>query len=443
MADPRDLAARRARLPFALLYGLALPLLLAALLLRLLGRRRLLGLRAKLTGEGPACAPGAIMIHGVSLGEVMLMRPLVPVLETLFGAPCLITTSTETGWQAAERAFPGHQRRFFPFDAPWAVGRFLQRTRPSRVILLELELWPIFLLACAERRIPVHLLNARMTARSFLRYHRLRRLLAPVFAVPRPCLAQNQLWARRLTALGAREVQVSGSIKSDLVRVADAASLAAERLRLGLCGEQRPIFLIASTSEGEEEALLRSFQGWGQGWRLLICPRHPERGAEIQRLCAGLGLDALRSTASGWPLQPGAQQAIIIDEIGRLNDLYGLAELCAVGGGFGSGRHGQNMLEPAAAGRCTVVGWDTSNFPDAMNLLRGAGGVVAVSPTTLDGELRRLAGDADARARIGAAGRAAWLADRGSLGRITTILATETGPCTSSPPSACCSPSRP
>ncbi|MFW5845998.1 MAG: glycosyltransferase N-terminal domain-containing protein, partial [Planctomycetota bacterium] len=126
-----DLAARRAALPWCLLYAAAAPLLLAYLLWRRLASPRPLpGLRAKLTGRQPPLPPGYTLIHGVSLGEVALMRPLVPLLEELFQTPCLICTSTGTGAQAAEHFFPTHQRRFLPFDAPWAVRRFLQEQAP-------------------------------------------------------------------------------------------------------------------------------------------------------------------------------------------------------------------------------------------------------------------------------------------------------------------------
>ncbi len=138
------------------LAGLLGALLVPALALRLARRRKgLVGLREKRSGEGPALRPGQLLMHGVSLGEVNLMRPLVPRLEQALGASCLLTTTTETGRAQLDALFPGHQRAFFPFDLPWAVRRFLARTRPRLVVLLEFELWPLFLCACHGLRIPV------------------------------------------------------------------------------------------------------------------------------------------------------------------------------------------------------------------------------------------------------------------------------------------------
>jgi len=397
---------------FALLF--ALPLLAVRLAKR---ARPLVGVSSKWSGASAPAPAGCTLIHGVSMGEVQLMRLLVPELERLFGAPCLITTSTDTGWAAAAGAFPDHRRRFFPFDSPWAVRRFLDLHRPARVILLELELWPQFLLTCQQRNLPVILLNARLSERSFRGYARLPSLLGPVFGSIHLAQAQNAAWAARLRALGVREVQIPGSLKADLVKPVDVLAGQQQRRRLGLATDSRPIFLVASTSAGEEQALIKSWLGWGAAWRLIICPRHPERGAQLQGLCQQLGVAARCTALADLPLPEGGDKVLIVDEIGHLGALYQLAAMAVVGGSLGSGRHGQNMLEAVANGCCTIVGWDTSNFPDAMALLRAADGVVEMHPETIDTILRELATDPDRRACVAAAGRQAWMAARGAAAR--------------------------
>lgn len=374
------------------------------------------------------------MVHGVSLGEVMLMRPLVPRLEAALGRRCLLTTSTETGAQALAQHFPGHERAFLPFDLPWAVERFLRRARPAALILLELELWPGLLAACHGRGIPVALVNARVSARSYRGYRRLGFLLRPLLRRVRLALGQNGLWTARLAALGvARDrARCTGSMKADMVARATPDAALAEAQRLGL-GAGRPLLLVASTGPGEEVAVLggRARAWTRRGWSIVVCPRHPERGAELaQQLAAAEGLAVRRSSQR--ERARDASDIVVVDEIGRLGALYALCAqrggIAVVGGSLGSGRGGQNMLEAAAAGCCTVVGPDTRNFPDAMALLRAADGVVEADPADggpagLAATLDALAADAARRATLGGAARRAWAAGQGATERAVEALA--------------------
>ncbi len=415
----------------AAFFASALPVVLPAAVLLLahrlwLRRKGLTGLGAKLSGRGARRAPGQILVHGVSLGEVNLMRPLVPALEAALGARCLLTTTTETGWARLAELFPGHDRELLPLDLPWAVEHFLARTRPRAIVLLELEVWPQLLYRAAARGIPVWLLNARVSERSFGGYRRGGALLAPCFRSLDLVLAQNSLWGARLRALGAPRVQVCGSMKADMVApVTDHA----RRVLASACGlsDHQPLLLLASTSAGEERTILAARLGaWlGRGWQVVLCPRHPERGAELADLIRSLGVSVARSSNGG--ARP-ADGVLIVDQIGRLGGLYAqtatTAGIAVVGGSMGSGRGGQNMLEPAAVAACTVVGWDTRNFPDAMALLRTAGGVVEVTAATLHQTLESLAKDPTERARVGRAGHAAWAAGRGAVARAVALCST-------------------
>jgi 3-deoxy-D-manno-octulosonic-acid transferase len=415
---------------FAVLYLALAPVALGFLAYRLLGRRRaLVHLRQKFSGDGPQLTPHCILLHGVSLGEVTLLRKLVPELERLSRSRCLLSTTTETGAQGLERHFPGHQRTFLPVDLPWAVNRFLSRTRPRLVVLMENELWPVLLCSCAMRGIPVVLANARMSDRSFARYRHTGAITAPLFRSLALVLPQNASYAARLSHLGVprSRMRVCGSMKSDSVVVADEGAVMALATRLGLAASREPIALFASTSQGEEERLLRATRHWGPAWRIIICPRHPERGAEIAALCAQLDLESRRSSAPGRDLATPAGTVVIVDEIGCLGALYGLSAqrdgLAVVGGSLGSGRGGQNMLEAAAAGCAVVVGWDTRNQPDAMRLLRGHQAVCELGESALGAQLEGLRTDPGERARLGQRARHAFTRERGATATVAGLIA--------------------
>jgi 3-deoxy-D-manno-octulosonic-acid transferase len=403
----------------------ALPVLPAVLAHRLWIRRKgLTGLAGKLTGCTGWTRRGDVVVHGVSLGETALMAPLLPELEAVFGRPCSLTTTTETGWAALAQRFPERQRAFLPLDLPWAVERFLSETRPSLLVLLELELWPGLLAACHRRGIPVAILNARITERSFRGYRHAVTALGPLLDPVIVC-AQNPTWAARLRALGCRRVAVTGSMKADMVRLTDAGTAAAMAQRLALAGT--PLLLAASTSGDEEMLVVQAWQEAGlraAGWRLVLAPRHPERGPLLAEALRRHGLEPWLASRDDAPAPAGSVP--IIDETGRLSALYACAAasdgIAIVGGSLGSRRHGQNMLEPAAAGACTVVGDDTSNFPDAMALLREAGGIAECAPAGLAALLRELAGDAGRRRALGVAGRAAWAGNRGATARTVAAL---------------------
>lgn len=440
MADG-DRGRWRLRLAFySLLLIPALPLIAAFLAHRLLIRRKSLpGLGEKLAGAGPALTPGRVLIHGVSLGEVNLMRPLLPGLEAAFGGRALLTSSTTTGRGQLDKLFADHERAFFPLDLPWAVRRFLARARPRLALMLEFELWPLFLCAAFARGVPVVVVNAKVSARSFRRFKAAGALVRPLFRSLSLVLAQNGQWGARLLALGVRRERlvVTGSMKADIVNRATPAEAQDEAARTGLKVD-RPLLLLASTSAaqaggaGEERALLAGrLAAWHErGWQVAICPRHPERGGELAALVRELGATP-RRTSAGERL--GAEgEVLVVDEIGRLAALYALTAatggLAVVGGSLGSGRGGQNMLEAAAHGCCTVVGWDTRNFPDAMELLRLEDGVVELGEQEeLPTRLLALAADAGRRRAVGAVGERAWAKGRGATARAVAAIVSRLG----------------
>ena len=243
--------------------------------------------------------------------------------------------------------------------------------------------------------------------------------------------AQNGLYAARLRRLGCRVAVPCGSLKADLVHLAEAPQIEAEAQRTGLAGG-RPVLLLASTSAGEEATVLRAWLQESTAahlpeWQIIICPRHPERGVELADLVRSLGLAAARSSLGEMLPTGGPQTVLIVDEIGRLAALYGWCArangIAVVGGSLGSGRGGQNMFEAAAAACATVVGWDTRSQPDSMALLRICGGVVEVQPDRLGADLHALARDAQRRTALGSAGHTAWRAGQGATARHMAVIA--------------------
>jgi len=421
---------------WALIIATVTPLFVLLMLHRVwIKRKPLAGVADKLHGRGAAVPAGHVLVHGVSLGEVHLMRPLVPLLEQISGRRCVLTTTTGTGWDALAHHFPGHVRNFWPAERVSAVRHFLTRVRPSVVILLEVEIWPLMLSECHARGIPVLILNARIGDASFQGYRHAGSLLRPLLRACHLVVAQNGLWGARLTHLGVPRARlaVPGSLKADLIRPAASDAAQAWAQTVGL-DAQRPLLLLASTSAGaagqpsEEAAILRDTLGrWRErGWQVAIAPRHPERGAEVATLVERCG---------GAPRRISQHQrcdrddaVLIIDVIGKLGLLYahtaGSNGIAIVGGSLGSGRHGQNVWEAAAARCCTVVGPDTRNFPDAMALLRQAAAVIELPLPVPAQILADLAEDPARRQALGLAAQTTWAASRGTLIRLKGILQT-------------------
>ena len=401
------------------------PLLVVLLALHHRRRGRSLdGLRQALGVDLPRVAGRPVVVHGVSLGEVALMKAVLPSLS----GPLLLTTTTPSGWEGLAQRHAGLPRCRWPLDLPWAVEAFLRRVKPRAVVLLEAELWPVMLAACHARGIPVLIANARSSPRSFARMRAIRCLVRPLLRNLRLVAAQTPDYGARLLHLGVRRerIAVTGSLKADLVAPADAAALdwcAANGLDV-----QRPLLLLASTSAGEEAALLVGGPEawWARTWQLAICPRHVERGDELARLCVRLG-GLPRRTSLGEALGSRPNEILIIDQIGRLGALYAHTArsggIAVVGGSCGSGRGGQNMLEAAAAGCCTVVGWDTRAQPDPMAVLRRHQAVVELEPGRIAPALSALAEDRARRVDLGQRAQAAWRTGRGALARLERLIA--------------------
>ena len=312
-----------------------------------------------------------VWIHGASVGEVLAAAALVEKLRAL-NIRILLTSGTVTSASIVAKRFPAdiiHQ--YVPYDSPRYVARFLDHWRPSLALFIESDLWPNLILSSAARRLPMVLINGRMSPRSFPRWSRMSGTISALLGKFEVCLAQSDTDAERFTALGSRNVVTTGNLKLDVpAPPADAARL--ERLMAATRG--RPVIVAASTHPGEEEILLethRTLAGFFPSLLTVIVPRHPDRGEAIARMIAASGLHAgLRSREE---LPTAATDIYVADTMGELGLFYRLAPIVFMGGSLVP-HGGQNPIEAVKLGASIVHGPHVFNFTDVYAALDRAGG---------------------------------------------------------------------
>lgn len=310
-----------------------------------------------------------LWIYGASVGESLAALPLIETLRAE-GRGILVTSGTVTAARLlAERLPDGVLHQFAPIDTPSAVARFLDHWRPAVGLFVDSEIWPNMVLGAHARGVRLGLINGRMSARSFDGWSRARRSAAALLSRYDLCLAIDTETAARLTALGAKDVEVTGSLKADAPPLpADPELLAALRTAIG----NRPVLLAAQTHPGEEETVLPVHDALRQKFPdllTIIVPRHPERGGEIAMLCG-----TRKSVHRAEGALPANDTAIYIaDTIGDLGLFYRLATFAFVGGSLVP-HGGQNPLEVARLGCVVLAGPHTANFADAYRAIFDAQG---------------------------------------------------------------------
>ena len=312
-----------------------------------------------------------VWIHGASVGEVLAAAALIERLRAL-GLRILLTSGTVTSAAIVARRFPRdviHQ--YVPYDSPRYVTRFLDHWRPSLALFIESDLWPNLILSSAARRLPMVLINGRMSQRSFPRWQRVQGTISALLEKFDVCLAQSQTDAERFATLGSRNVVVTGNLKLDVpAPPADANRL--ERLMTMTRG--RPVVLAASTHPGEEEILTethRTLAGYFPGLLTVIVPRHPDRGEAIARMIEASGLHpTLRSHED---LPTATTDIYIADTMGELGLFYRLAPIVFMGGSLVK-HGGQNPIEAIKLGASVIHGPHVFNFTDVYAALDTAGG---------------------------------------------------------------------
>ena len=315
-------------------------------------------------------------IHGASVGETLSMLPLVDRLIQR-GFSVLATSGTVTSARLLERRLPpGAVYQFAPVDVPAYARRFLDHWKPDLVLVAESELWPNLIIEAERRAIPMVLVNARMSERSFRRWQKLPASIAAVLGRFQLCLAQTPADADRLARLGASRVGVTGNLKFD------SPPPPADPMRVstlkGLIGD-RPVWMAASTHPGEDEQVLAVHEALAErfpGLLTIIAPRHPQRGGEIAAMAVE---HRLRPAQRSRGLEPdGATDIYVADTIGELGLFYRLAEVVLMGGSLVA-HGGQNPIEPAKLGAAILHGPHVHNFADVFAALDQQGGAMAVS----------------------------------------------------------------
>ncbi|SHH92142.1 3-deoxy-D-manno-octulosonic acid transferase [Bradyrhizobium erythrophlei] len=329
-----------------------------------IGERR--GMSRDVRPHGPL-----VWIHGASVGEVLAAAGLIEKLRAL-NIRILLTSGTVTSAAIVAKRFPAdiiHQ--YVPYDSPRYVARFLDHWRPSLALFIESDLWPNLILSSAARRLPMVLINGRMSHRSFPRWRRVTATISALLGRFDVCLAQSDVDAERFSALGSRNVVTTGNLKLDVpAPPADAAKL--ERLMSVTRG--RPIIVAASTHPGEEELLLaahRALAGFFPSLLSVIVPRHAHRGEAIARTISASGLQVrLRSREE---LPTAATDIYLADTMGELGLFYRLAPIVFMGGSLVE-HGGQNPIEAIKLGASIVHGPHVFNFTDVYEALDDAGG---------------------------------------------------------------------
>ena len=369
-----------------------------------------------------------IWLHAVSVGEVLAVSRLIGELDrTLPDFQILISTTTRTG-QALGRERFGADRVFYcPLDVPWAVGAYLRALQPRLLILAETEFWPNLLCACFRRQIPVIVVNARISDRSWPRYRMFRRLWIPILGRITSALAQSAIDADRLAAIGCRpeRIAVAGNLKFD-VRAAQEAE-ATRLLRLLAPGLR---FVVAgSTLEGEESDLVNSWPvllAADPQLAMVLAPRHPERFSAVAELLNRSRVPWVRR--SGWkakrpeeisPIQPG--QVVLLDTIGELASVYSIASVAFVGGSIAPAG-GHNPLEPAQFGVPIVMGPHIANFRAITEALLAHRAVRIANREELAQTLIDLLRDRSEAAAMGARARGVFDQQAGATGRTVRML---------------------
>jgi 3-deoxy-D-manno-octulosonic-acid transferase len=378
--------------------------------------------RRLVAGSGAGGRP-LIWLHAVSVGEVLAVTRLVKTLDAAL-PECFvaISTTTRTG-QALARERLGANRVFYcPLDLPWAVRAYLNALKPRMLVLAETEFWPNLLNGCFRRGIPVAVVNARISDRSWPRYKMLRRLWKPLLGQLGSVLAQSQTDAERLIALGcaAERVRVAGNLKFD-VRAAEEAD--ATRLLKASAASLR--FVVAgSTLEGEEAALL---DVWPKllhvdaQLAMVLAPRHPERFAAVQALLEKSGYAWTRRSQLELADSLGPGEIVLLDTIGELASVYSLASVAFVGGSLVPAG-GHNPLEPAQFGVPIVMGPHYANFVAITDSLRANDALRIAAKEELAATLSELLRDRPAAEAMGARAREVFERQAGATERCVTAL---------------------
>ncbi len=378
---------------------------------------------ARIKGAGPG-----VWIHAVSVGEVRAAMPLLKAIrEERPEARILFSTTTKTG-QAVARGEGGAYTDalvYLPLDFSWAVKNVIKNFRPNIFIVVEKEVWPNLFKTLDDNSVPIVVVNGTISERSFRRFLKFRFFFAHIFSKISFFCASTGTDLERALALGVQKerAMVTGNLKFDQKPVGGCDITKGLEKAINL-GSDEMLFVAGSTHSGEDEIILTAFSEALKecaGLRLAIAPRHPERFAEVEGLIkkSGLGYKKRSSKASSTK----KARVFLLDSMGELLCLYGLAHMTFVGGSLVPGIGGHNLLEPAGLGKPVLFGPYVHTCRAMAELLVEAGGGVKVQGgRELAAELKRLAKDSDRREEMGGAALEVVEKNRGAVEKTLEVI---------------------
>jgi len=389
-----------------------------------------------MTRFGLGLGPGlenSVWLHGASAGEISLLAPLVELLERDMPAtPLVISAYSSTGLAAARRAYPKHRVILFPFDLTFVVARFLALFDPRLIVIVESEFWPNFLSAAQRQKIPVAVVNGKMSSKSYRRNAMMR--LVPMLLRRMALLAvQTEEHSERFRQLGVPEdrLRVTGNMKYDLAQFVIPPEQPAEiRAALGYCSED-VVIIGGSVHEREDVALLESFLSLaaeGYPGSLIIVPRYPRDAARVEQAVQAAGKAAVLKTTvdRGQRAAPGSGGVLIVDTVGDLRTLYAAADIAFVGGSLfdrGSSKGGHNLMEPAILGLPILFGPYHFSFRETVRELLEVDAAIEVRDRTqLKMALTSLVANRERRQEMGSRAREVVLRGQGATLRNYELL---------------------
>jgi 3-deoxy-D-manno-octulosonic-acid transferase len=374
--------------------------------------------------EAASAGKAMVWVHAVSVGEVLAATALVKALKDA-GLAVAVSTTTEAGQELAKKRMGalGCAVFYMPLDFAVLVRRYLGALRPRLVVTMESELWPNVIRECTKAGIPLAVVNARVSDRSFPRYMRLRGLWGPLLREVKLFMAQSEETAERLRRMGvpAERVKVTGNLKYD-VRSGEATAMT-ERIRSLLY--QSRLIVAGSTLADEETVLLEAWPRiceYAPDGVLLIAPRHTDRFDEVAELVRKSGAPFFRCSelrADAGPIT--GRMVVVLDTIGDLGSMYSLGTVAFVGGSVVQ-KGGHNPLEPAQFGVPVVMGESYENFKEIVGAMKDAGAIRIVKREEIGDALINLLMDREAAKALGERGRAVFEAQSGATARTVAGL---------------------
>jgi 3-deoxy-D-manno-octulosonic-acid transferase len=398
------------------------------------------GLWSKLTGSIDPCdrplpahpdTPQLVAwFHGVSVGEIHLLSQVVSAFRQRHPDwICAISTTTDTGHEEARKRFPGTAVFCWPLDFSWAVRRVLKTVQPSLIVLAEGEMWPNFLRAAHAQGVKIAVINGRMSPRSFRRHCRFRRVTGKLLEYVDLFAVQTLAYALAFRALGIPQerIAVTGSVKYDGVNMDRQNPKTREMAKLFGIGKDELVVVAGSTQDPEEAIALAAWdkcRAEYPGLRLILVPRQRERFDEVAKLLTAQDRSFVRRSELTASLKE-SDKIILVDTIGELNAIWGLAHIAFVGGSLDGRRGGQNMIEPAAYGAAVVFGPHVWNFREtAARLVEARAALQIAAADGLVEVLSKLLADPTERAQLGLRAQELVKSQQGATERTISCLDT-------------------